>query len=39
MNRKNVNAAMRTARRFWMTLLVLGFIAIGFVQAAELAFA
>lgn len=39
MNRKNVNAAMRTAKRFWMTLLVLGFIAIGFVQAAELAFA
>lgn len=39
MNRKNVNATMRTARRFWMTLLVLGFIAIGFVQAAELAFA
>ena len=34
-----MNAAMRTARRFWMTLLVLGFIAIGFVQAAELAFA
>lgn len=39
MNRKNVNAAMWTAKRFWMTLLVLGFIAIGFVQAAELAFA
>lgn len=39
MNRKNVNATMRTAKRFWMTLLVLGFIAIGFVQAAELAFA
>ena len=34
-----MNAAMRTAKRFWMTLLVLGFIAIGFVQAAELAFA
>ena len=34
-----MNAAMWTAKRFWMTLLVLGFIAIGFVQAAELAFA
>ena len=39
MNRKNVNAAKRTGKRFWMTLLALGFIAIGFVQAAELAFA
>lgn len=39
MNRKNVNAAMWTAKRFWMTLLVFSFIAIGFVQAAELAFA
>lgn len=39
MNRKNVNAAKRTGKRFWMTLLLFGFIAIGFVQAAELAFA
>ena len=34
-----MNAAMWTAKRFWMTLLVFSFIAIGFVQAAELAFA
>jgi len=39
MNRKNMNATRRTSRRFWMTLLVFGFIAIGFVQAAERAFA
>ena len=34
-----MNAVKRTGKRFWMTLLVFSFIAIGFVQAAELAFA